>query len=73
MSYVSTPQPMGVQGRESLSPLYPPKVRRWRPMTFLDHERSSFVPQCHAGRAKSKIMQITCKKGGEIGAREEKG
>ena len=52
MSYVSTPQPMGVQGKESFS-LYPTKVRRWRPMIFLDHEWSSFVPQSHAGRAKS--------------------
>ena len=52
MSYVSTPQPMGVQGRKSFS-LYPTKVRRWRPMTFLDHEWLSFVPQSHAERTKS--------------------
>ena len=41
---------------------------------MIDREQLSFVPQRHAeGARKIKIMQITGKKGGEIGEREEKG
>ena len=41
---------------------------------MIDGKRSSFVPQSHVeGVWKIKIMQITGKKGGEIGEREEKG
>ena len=41
---------------------------------MIDREQLSFVPQCHAeGARKIKITQITGKKGGVIGEREEKG
>ena len=41
------------------------------PSSRVDREWSSFVPQSHTGMRKVKIMQITCKKGEEIGARED--
>ena len=41
------------------------------PSSRVDCERSSFVPQSYTGTRKVKIMQITCKKGEEIGARED--
>ena len=41
------------------------------PSTRVDREQSSFAPQCHAGMQNVKIMQITGKKGGEIGASED--